>query len=599
MKSTTALPTSPWRARILTALLPVLALGGALPAVADGVDERSCAASPSAEPGFVDVTQTAGVFFLHQGADQQLPFTGGPAIADFDGDGWDDIYLCNGSGFPNMLFRNNGDGTFTDLAKTAGVEDTAHEGVMGLWADLDGDGLPDLFVANQAPKSGSRVYRNRGDGTFEDRTAGSGAEIVQNFVGGVAAADYDRDGDVDLAFSAWVGTTIVLRNDGNFHFTKILLPGQNGDGDSQPRGWQPMWIDLDEDGWLDLYLPVDFFENRLFINNRHGAFTEQAHSFGLDNAMNDMGITFGDYDNDGDLDFYITNIQDWSTNSGRGHNVLFENGGGGRWTEMASSCGVADGYWGWGTTFFDYDNDGWQDLYEVNGWISDPYLNRQPFLWRNQGDKTFASVGPQLGVVPTSEGRGVAAFDPDNDGDQDLIFTTLGGRDFLFRNDVRTTAHWLDVEVRGPDGRGFGEGAEVVASYGGRKQARLIAAGSSFQSQEPNRAHFGLGSVATLDELFVRWPGVGVRRLTNVPVDRRIQVRVGPRGDADGDGMITSADGALFDGCRQADGVPYGRFTTCWIFDADGDGDVDVADGWAIFGTAADTRSLDCCPARD
>jgi len=545
---------------------------------------------------FVDATTTAGVYFNHHPIGTVWPFAGGPAIADYDGDGWDDVYLCNGLGTPNKLYHNNGDGTFTDLADAAGVADTNHESVAALWADFDRDGLIDLYVASQDPTPTARLFRNAGNGTFVDMTAGSGADIGQLYVGGLAAGDYDRDGDLDIAFSAWSGICMLLRNDGAFRFTPVLLPGRNGEPGSFSKGWQPLWADLNHDGWLDLFVPIDYSANRVFISDRDGSFSERAPEMGLENPMNNMGISLGDYDNDGLLDIYITNVEDNPTFAGPGHNVLFKDMGNGVCEEVSQAAGVDRGYFGWGATFVDIDNDGWQDLYEVNGWVYAPYDNKPAILWRNKGDGTFESIGTSVGAAPTCEGRGVAAFDYDRDGKMDLMITTIGGRNYLLHNQLASEGHWLEVELRDSKGFRFGEGAEVVATFKGMKQARLLASGSSFQSQEPLRAHFGLGDSTFVDEVFVRWPGVGLRRLENVAVDQRITVRVGPKGDSNGDGRVDSLDRDSFEGCRSGAGIPHVSYSDCWIFDANSDGDVDDADYHDLFDNPVGGVGPNCCP---
>ncbi len=554
--------------------------------------------SPSAV-GFRDTTGAAGVLFTHKPGGYVWPFAGGPAVADFDEDGWDDVYVCNGSGKPNLLFRNNGDGTFTDIAKAAGVDETANEGAQGMWADFDGDGRLDLFVANQSPTPGASLYRNKGDGTFANVTTGAGVGVPQPYVGGVAVADYDRDGDLDIAFTAWIGSSVILRNNGGMKFSQVLLPGPSGELTGFGHAWQPIWVDIDHDGWFDLYVPIDGAPNRLFINDRKGGFTENAKGFGLDNAMNDMGVTLGDYDGDGELDIYITNIEDYSTYEGPGHNVMFHNLGNGRYEETSRSLGVDRGYWGWGTSFFDCENDGLQDIFEVNGWTAYPYDQKECLLWRNEGNHRYSSVGRDVNASPICEGRGLAAFDYDHDGRTDLMITTIGGRDYLLHNESESTNHWINVEVRDAGGRGFGESAEVVIRYEGGKQARIISSGSSFQSQEPLRAHFGLGSAEKVDEVLVRWPGVGLRRIFNSGVDRTLRISTGPLGDFNGDGRVDFADRANFAGCRSGTGIAHSKYSDCWVFDADRDGDVDDSDYAVLFASVGLPKEPACCPVRD
>ena len=515
-------------------------------------------------PAFTEVAGSAGVAFAHRRGYDLMPFGGGVAVADFDGDGLLDIYVTNSVG-ANALYRNTGDLRFVDIAAEAWVEDPASRSNGACAADYDNDGDTDLYVGNYGP---SKLFRNRGDATFEEVTAAAGlTEATLNLrTMGCAWGDYDADGLLDLIFvrhlddsdpgvfawgqrdlSEFADPLALFRNrgDGTFADVTVLL------GDPAPSrgivrgaGFQPAFVDYDNDGDPDIYVVNDFGDeitpNVLWRNDGRAAsgaawvFTDVSTASGTDVAINGMGVALGDYDLDGFTDFYITNIDDA---------VLLRNNGDGTFSERTRDAGVGrgrigvpEGYSvGWGTAFFDYDNDGDQDLYLAAGYLdTDPDTNpvQQPnALFRNDGDGTFTDLPPWAsGANDPGFGRGAAYGDFDGDGCLDLYVVNIGefegrpGVAKLFRNNCASGNNWLMVRAVGTLSNRDGIGATIAVSAAGSTQRRTVTAGSSQMSQNMLAAHFGLGAATHVDTLTVRWPSGRSSKLTDLAANQVLVV---------------------------------------------------------------------------
>lgn len=437
--------------------------------------------------------------------------SGGMAAADCDDDGDVDLFVPNGNGAADQLYVYTAGGAYLELAAGAGLASTDNNRA-GLWVDFDGDRDLDLIVAGDqyqidepSPVQPVRWYEHTSNLVFAEKAAPNGLESVSlpnpdTHVGGLCAGDVDRDGWLDLCVAYWEGERhLFLNREGQ---SLLDVSDRTGLGGSDPY-WQPSFHDFDGDGWLDLFQAVDFKPNELWINQRDGSFLEVAPYAGLDNAMNDMGVAFGDYDNDGDHDLYITNI--WNANE---HNVFHENHSTPnqvRFREIAPHLGVDVGFVGWGTSFFDADRDGWLDLAETN---SSPTPSR---FWFHGGgpQATYIEASQQVGFDDQLAGTGLLAFDCDRDGDVDLLQACLNGPLRLLvcapDPDVQNN-HWLLARPRqsGPNPRAIG--AELRLYAGELELARRISAGTSIMGQEPAEAHFGLAANAVVDRIDVRWP---------------------------------------------------------------------------------------------
>ena len=553
-------------------------------------------------PGFVVANNSSGINYLHTlNTNDRFSrrFATGPAAADFDKDGDIDIFLPQAFDYPNELYMNNGDGTFTEIAQSAGV-DSLKESRAALWIDYDGDGWLDLFVANDpdAPDGQTvpdpatvrnQLYRNLGNRTFAPMASSAGVDLVpmagtSQTVGGLAAADIDNDDDVDIYVSYWGNVNALYINNGQGGFIEDSFSA----GVSEPgTSWTPMFFDADRDGWMDLLLNMDFGPNRLLNNLQNGSFTNIAHQVGFASSFNEMGMSLGDFDDDGDLDVLASNIETpyADTNALDKYTVLLHNHidtGTLAFTECATSVGVARTGWGWGATWFDCNNDGWVDLGVTNGFNeSSPYATDPSRFFLNIGGGQFAEMSTSVGFDSTLQGRGLIALDFDEDGDLDLYETNYNDKGFLYRNDVVGAGHYLKVRLSQPGGNGRAIGGEVTVSAGGLMQTRLVSAGTSFLSQEPYLLFFGLGTATVADSVQVRWPDGVIESFGPVGADRRVRIvrGVGVVGDGDinADGVVDDADLGVLAGCAVGP-VQGAMLPGCAFADIDQDRDVDLAD---------------------
>ena len=527
-------------------------------------------------PIFAEVGEEAGVAFTHyRDIVDIIPLGAGVVVFDYNGDGKQDIYvtstediagLASDTQGHNALYRNNGDGTFTDVAAQAGVSDLSGKGNGGCAADYDNDGDQDLFVANWGS---SKLFRNEGDGTFSNVTADAGVtdpdETYRSM--GCAWGDYDRDGRLDVivvrhidesnpdAFTKRiyyldVRPLTLYHNDGDGTFTDVtgLLSSTTSPvrsagafGNIWGAGFQPSWVDFDNDGDPDLYVVNDFGEdvqpNVLWRNDGPGddgswVFTDISDTSGTGLAMFGMGIATADINSDGYFDFFVTNLGD--------NRLLTSNADGASFTDEALEAGVAVGTFrrqqrvSWGAVFFDYDNDAYEDLYFASGWLDTDDINRreQPnMLFRNNGgDGTFTDYSNVSGAADWGAGRGVVYADFNGDGCLDLYLTNLGRSAVvgeqakLYQNRCQWGNNWIIINTVGVASNRDGIGARITVVTGDRSQIREVTAGASNKSQNMLPVHFGLGKSERIDSIKILWPSGVTQTLADVSPNQVITV---------------------------------------------------------------------------
>lgn len=529
--------------RTIAAVLLAAAAGVAAaqpPVRAPGEASRLVRTPRSTDVTFVNSTVRCKLEYSHHESKQtpglwpgqNTRFGVGLAALDYNRDGLQDLYLCDSYLHDSHLLRGNADGTFTDVSREAGVHNLgmAH---MALAIDLDNDGYDDLVVLNDSSRwanefPGSIIYRNNRDGTFTNVTIGSGFNPIDLTFGGMTAGDYDKDGDLDLFVGGWYEYSAHLfRNDGGFKFTDVSGPATIHVPGNRSH-WTPVFADFDNDGWQDLFAAVDFDEDYLLRNNRDGTFTDVSHAAGITHVYNDMGAAVADFDNDLDLDIYTTNITNFvNCTVPWGCNMLYKNNGAGVFTDGTREHGVGNTAWGWGDAFADMNLDGHLDLVAVGGWYVGEEQNTRLFL--NDGQNQFVDVAAEAGVRQFADKKGLLVVDIERDGDLDMIVTEVRGPTTLWENVTpRAGRHYLAVEAEGTISNRNGVGARVYITAGGQMQMAEIMAGGSFYTSPPKEAHFGLGTVETIDQVVVIFPSGRTVELNDVPVDQRLHI-VEPR----------------------------------------------------------------------
>jgi enediyne biosynthesis protein E4 len=541
--------------------------------------------APSGRPfyaHFVDVASAAGLHapVIYGGAESKkyiLEATGcGCAFIDYDNDGWIDIFLLSGTlltgdppGATNRLYKNNRDGTFTDVTEKAGLKAVGWASGVCI-GDYNNDGFEDIFCTYFGQ---NRLYRNNGDGTFTDVTKAAGlwngepGNDQPRWGAGCSFLDYNRDGHLDLFVSNYVrfsfehapvpgenvncnwkgvpvecgprglptGRHSLYRNNGDGTFTDVSK-GAGIASATECYGMTVVAADLDEDGWTDIFIACDSTPSLLFMNNHDGTFREEGVLRGValsDDGMEQagMGVGVGDYDLDGHLDLLKTHFAEDA-------NGLYHNDGKGNFDDLTRSSRLAvdTRFICWGAGIVDLDNDGYPDLFLVTGNVYPEverklpqYPNKTPrALFRNLGNRTFEELGPEAGpgVTDAHCSRGCAFGDFDNDGDLDILIVNLNEPPSLLRNDVKGKQNWIKVKLEGVKSNRSAIGARVLAHYGGKVQAQAVLSQSSFYSCNDSRLHFGLGGFNSVD-LDIYWPNGLHEQHKGLPANQLVTLREG------------------------------------------------------------------------
>jgi len=503
--------------------------------------------SPAAAQGFEDVTTAAGLggAYTPDRTDTGLrDMAGGVAVFDYDGDGWDDIFWPAGSAAPARLYHNDRDGTFTDVAAEAGVDVVAPI-CSPAFADYDDDGDLDLFCTTYEDyefDGGPTVYRNflwrnEGDGTFTDVTVEAGLEASGRW--GASFGLLDQGQTLDLVTVSWTGdVTHIYRNEGDGTFTDVTPQAII---DDFINGFSPTIIDYDDDGDMDILSANDFLSTRIWRNDGDFQFTDVTLAAGIvDVGCCDMGSTFTDYDHDGDVDWFITDVfadenipPEWVDN--KDGSRFWENDGDGTFTNVIGALGdIYDPGWGWGAQFGDLDNDFTQDVVHVNGFYLTPWQPELEYLrndklrvfLRDDGTGLYQDAALGLGIDDIDQGRGCVAFDYDHDGRLDFLVSNNDTGLTLYRNKYLNAGRFVQVSLEGYQSNSHGVGAKVTLSRPDTPtQTRWITHGCNFVSMSPPRAWFGVGPVQQGFTITVDWPSGLQTVLTDVRSGRRLVVR--------------------------------------------------------------------------
>ncbi len=497
----------------------------------------------------------------------------GAAFFDYNNDGWLDIFLVNGTrleGFKkgseptSHLYRSNRNGTFADVTREATVGRTGW-GQAVCVGDYDNDGFEDFFVTYWGQNI---LYRNQGDGSFQDITQKAGLlQDRKRWNSGCAFLDYDRDGDLDLFVANYIdhalettptpdsgrcqyqamsvacgptglkgGKNILYRNQGNGTFADV----SDASGVTRVDGTYGLGVltaDFNNDGWVDVYVANDSSPSTLYRNKKDGTFTDTGVWAGVAYSRNGkaqagMGVSAGDFNHDGTLDIFKTNFSEDTAN-------LYRNLGDGFFEEAAFATGIAVNtqFLGWGCQFVDFDNDSWLDIFQVNGHVypemdqpsSGSRYKQRKIVYLNLGKGKFRDVTEQIGgaILEPKAGRGAAFGDYDNDGDVDVLVNNVNDRPNLYQTVSSDDNHWISIRPRGVKSNRSGIGARVRCKVGSLELIDEVRSGGSYYSQSQQRVHFGLGQAKQVDVLEVHWPSGQVDRFENIPGDQFLYVKEG------------------------------------------------------------------------
>lgn len=498
----------------------------------------------AAQTTYVDATAASGLTNLHDPAPghpahEMLP---GAAVGDFNNDSWPDLYVVTGGHIPDRLFINQGNGTFVDQAASWGLTEQIY-GAGACVGDFDRDGWQDLYVVSGgdtvvgAAINANRLYRNNGNGTFSNVAFAAGVDAGAGVIRSKTAAwcDFDHDGWLDLLVTGNDTTSTVnllYHNNQDGTFTEVTsLVGLSLD---TVFGLTCTVTDFDGDRWPEIVAGGDFGTSKYYINNRNGTFTESTSTVQDLDEPNTMGFATADYDRDGDIDMHVSDIH-WPLTNIKGSR-LFVNQGNHVFTEEGTAAGVNAAGWAWGNIATDIDNNGWQDIISTNGWLQPQWQNFPTKLFYNMGTSTgslqFTELSFFCGLIYFGNGRGMVRWDPDQDGDEDLLITGWNEGLIYFENELNSSNAWLQVTLDTSSHPGLaphGIGTTMVAKVGNEEWVRQLDSSISHLSQHELMVHFGFGpQVSQVDELRIQWADGFDTVLSNVPVNQRIEVSASP-----------------------------------------------------------------------
>ena len=531
--------------------------------------------------GFVDVTEAVGLSYAvrpvepdDDGDTAARLEDGGLALVDIDSDGKPELYVAHGGGEPGRLFSWDGR-RFAARLDNGGIEAVVPDRA-GYFIDLDDDGSADFLSIH---RDGAQAFRNDGGGRFAEMPDPFPTGSAKTHLYSMAAGDYDRDGDLDLFFAQWGKLSDGLnapfhylwRNDGKGRFEDItdIVPirtlRQPGLTTPLEVSFTPTFSDIDGDGYPDVLLAGDFGTGQVLRNEDGRRFADIRDAVITDE--NGMGAAVGDYDRDGDMDWFVTSIHDPEGRSGEGPtgNRLYRNLGDGRFEDATDTAGVREGGWGWGACFADFDNDGHVDIFHTNGYgVSEAgqygleeeyvrkyagFLDDPSRLFMANGDGTFTERSSELGIRHTGQGRGAVCADYDGDGRVDILIANHNGAPTVYRNRLETDNRWLAIDLEGRHANPLAVGARVTVQTDSGRQVQEVRLGGAYLSQAPTTLHFGLGRDPAVRAIEIDWPGPGnrVTRIETAQVDRRLTVR-----QPEPDGQLLSVVGGAGTGLHPA-----------------------------------------------
>ena len=491
-----------------------------------------------------------------------IPFSqniSGGSVGDYNNDGWQDLFVFTGGAEPDKLFINQGDGTFVDAAASWGI-DRMHFGVSATSADFNGDGWMDISLSSMGSSDGfpgaghNLLYRNNGDGTFTEvaESAGIAWRVSSPASYATAFGDYDNDGDLDMFSTAYASNTQGnrlwrnnLRETGAETFTDVTAEtGLDAVIGVPVAGFVPGFADMDRDGYLDILLVADTGTSMYLKGGPGGVFTDATPSASRLNTVNGMGLAIGDVNNDGLLDWYVSSIEySFLQNSG---NILLLQRPDGGFDEVGRAAGVNQGGWGWGVLIVDLDHDGVEEIVSTKTANSDP-----SHVFKKNGESTYADISTACGFLHGGGGRGLVNFDFDNDGDQDVVVFTSNGPVGVWRNDLHgPNTNWLRVELDTQARVGLapgGFGSLVKIEYEGGSHIQVIDGATNHCSSGEHGAHFGVGAMTTLDSVRVEWMDGTSTTVAAPETNQILRVRAPFHpGDFNGDDALDMADISAF-----------------------------------------------------
>jgi len=489
---------------------------------------------------FTDKTEESGLSFQH-GFDGSViiqepqMIASGLAIGDINGDGWDDIFVVTGETLdsngvnlnPNKLYISQQNGKFVDMADAYNLSNNDLQSAGPLIIDLDNDGKRDLIFGSIGPNPISSVYLNSDNNAFTK--IDNGFANVNTF--SISAADTDKDGDLDLLFTHWLQDTVnaYWLNNGSAQFSDVTATHINAS--SYRSSFTPVFVDINNDNWVDLLLTSDFSSSKYFTNDNTG-FMIQNLEPGITDE-NGMGAAVGDYDNDGDFDWFVTSIFDQDGNAegnwGITGNRLYNNDGTGTFIDVSIMANVDNGYWGWGACFADFNNDMFLDIFHVNGFYTlssgeTDFDNDPSRLFINNGNGGFVESSEILNINDTEMGRSITCFDSDRDGDIDILIGNNQGQSRYYQNNLDIDNKYITIKLLQGNSNIDAIGAKIQVIAGNETQLRQVIAGGSFASSNPTAQHFGLANNSIIDSILITWPDGSTQELTNIQANQYLVV---------------------------------------------------------------------------